>query len=438
MTSSQPFEQFNLNPLLLHAVVKKHLTATSIQQKTIPMALTGKDILGSAPTGTGKTWAFLLPAIQHLLDSPHRYPGSARVLILAPTRELVMQIAAEARYLTQYTALKTALITGGVSYTQHTDILNNSADILIATTGRLLQYIREQHFDGHAIELLILDEADRMLDMGFAQDVEIIASQTQHRKQTLLFSATLEGHAVFAFAQRILHDPYTITTAPSRRERKKIQQNYYYADNLSHKIALLIRILSLEKCHKAIVFVRKREQVHQLVAHLKAHAINCTCLEGEMVQIKRNNAIKQVQKGRARILIATDVAARGLDIDDISHVINFDLPCRADVYLHRIGRTARGGKKGTALSLIEAHDYDLLTKIEHYLALKIKARIFSDLKPLTKTPIITKKKDVSAKDKQRQKFKTSSKDKKRPKQRARNRKNIGKRRQPSATSGNTA
>lgn len=430
MTGSTSFAQFDLNPLLLRAVLEQHCEATSIQEQTIPPALAGKDILGSAPTGTGKTWAFLIPTIQHLLDFPRRKPGPPRVLILAPTRELVMQIAKEAIYLTKYTLLKTTTITGGVAYINHADVFSKNQDIIIATTGRLLQYIREENFDCHAIEMLILDEADRMLDMGFTEDVKIIANKTHHRKQTLLFSATLEGQGVYDFSKRILNDPREISTEPSRRERKKIQQYYYFSDNLSHKINLLLKLLANDNYQKTIVFVRKRERVHELVAILKEHGINCSFLEGEMVQAKRSAAIEQLQNNQATILIATDVAARGLDIDDLSHVINFDMPRAGDIYLHRIGRTARGGKKGSAISLVEAHDYALLTKIENYLQTRIKPRTFSDLKPFTKVPMTVKKKSTIKKEKP--KNKTKEKDKKRIKRRLRDAKNIGKRRQPSS------
>lgn len=386
MTIPTSFHELDLDESLLKAILEQHLHPTTIQEHTIPAALAGKDILGSAPTGTGKTWAFLIPAIQHLLDFPRRKPGAPRVLILAPTRELVMQIAAQATHLTRYTTLKIATITGGVAYMNHAEIFSKNQDIVIATTGRLLQYIKEENFDCRAIEMLVLDEADRMLDMGFSQDVETISAETRWRKQTLLFSATLEGHDVYNFAQRILNEPIEITAESPRRERKKIQQYYYRADNLSHKVALLTALLSEQDCTKAIVFVRKRERVHSLVSQLQHHGIPCCFLEGEMVQTKRNEAITRFQGADVNVLIATDVAARGLDIADISHVINFDMPRTGDVYLHRIGRTGRAGKKGIALSLIEAHDHALLEKIEHYLHTPIKMRTLSELKPITKAP----------------------------------------------------
>lgn len=430
MTDITDFLSLDLDESLLKAIEEKNFKhPTTIQALTIPAALDGRDIMGSAPTGTGKTLAFLIPAIQHLLDFPRRKPGPPRILILAPTRELAMQIADQALQITQYTDLSIATITGGVAYMNHAEVFSKNQDIVIATTGRLLQYIKEENFDCRAVEMLILDEADRMLDMGFAQDVETISAETRWRKQTLLFSATLEGQDVHDFAKRILNDPIEIDAEPSRRERKKIQQFYYRADNLEHKLALLLKLLSQDECQKAVIFVRKRERVHELASKLHEAGIRSCYLEGEMVQAKRNEAIKRLQNNRVNVLIATDVAARGLDIDDITHVFNFDLPRTADIYLHRIGRTARAGKKGTAISLVEAHDYELLKKIERYVHEAIKMRTIDELKPKSKVPSLTGKKKPSTKAKA--KLKEKKAEKKKSKVRHRDSKNIGKRRKPS-------
>ncbi|WP_392565435.1 ATP-dependent RNA helicase SrmB [Utexia brackfieldae] len=429
MTTVTDFRAFDLDEALMKVIQEKEFKVpTDIQIQTIPAALDARDIMGSSPTGTGKTLAFLIPAIQHLLDFPRRKPGPPRILILAPTRELAMQIADQAKQMTKYTDLSVATITGGVAYMNHVEVFSKNQDIVIATTGRLLQYIKEENFDCRAVEMLILDEADRMLDMGFAQDVETISAETRWRKQTLLFSATLEGHDVYDFAKRILNDPIEINADPSRRERKKIQQFYYRADNIEHKTALLINLLQQEACQKVVVFVRKRERVHELVTALHQAGIRSSYLEGEMVQVKRNEAIKRLQNGTVSVLVATDVAARGIDIDDISHVINFDLPRTADVYLHRIGRTARAGKKGTAIALVEAHDYDLLKKIERYVHEPIKMRVIEALKPKSKTPAESKKKKLSQKAKIKKQDKKE--EKKKIKERHRDTKNIGKRRKP--------
>lgn len=406
------FSQLSLDDVLIDALNDEHFhTPTSIQIEAIPPIMEGRDVLGSAPTGTGKTLAFLLPALQHLLDFPRRKPGAPRILILAPTRELANQIADQAKLLAKYTQLKIATITGGVAYMNHAEIFSKNQDVVIATTGRLLQYIKEENFDCRAIEMLILDEADRMLDMGFAQDIERIAAETRWRKQTLLFSATLEGHQLEDFSTRLLNEPVTIHTDPSRKERKKITQFYYYADNFEHKFNLLCALLSQEECVKSIVFVKKRERVHELVQLLQSKGIKCSYLEGEMAQTKRQNAIKLLQNNKINILVATDVAARGIDIDEITHVFNFDMPRTADVYLHRIGRTARAGKKGIAIALIEAHDVEMLNKIQRYLDIVLKKRVIQDLKPTTAMPTKIKSK-TKKKKKTPEKSKSKTKIKK--------------------------
>lgn len=425
MTTNNDFSKLELDEVLLKSLSQQNLTTpTTIQLETIPHALDNRDILGSAPTGTGKTLAYLIPAVQHLLDFPRRKPGPPRVLILTPTRELAMQVAEQAKLLTQFTTLSIATITGGVAYMNHAEIFSKNQDIVIATTGRLLQYIKEENFDCRAIEILILDEADRMLDMGFAHDVETIAAETRWRKQTFLFSATLEGQGLYDFAKRILNDPVEINAEPSRKERKKIVQLYYRADDIKHKTALLIHLLNQSSVTKSIIFVRKRERVYELVNWLNEANIRSCYLEGEMVQAKRNEAIKRMVNNTVNVLIATDVASRGLDIDDISHVFNYDMPKTADVYLHRIGRTARAGKKGTAISLVEAHDYELLKKIERYINEPLNLRVIDELRPKTKAPRITKKKKLS--DKAKAKKETKLKESKKKKLRHRDTKNIGK------------
>ena len=426
--TTQTFSDLQLDDILIDNLQTQNInTPTVIQAQTIPVALDGKDVLGSAPTGTGKTLAFLIPAVQHLLDFPRRKPGPPRILILTPTRELAIQIAEQAKLLTQSTHLSIATITGGVAYMNHAEVFSKNQDIVIATTGRLLQYIKEENFDCRAVEMLILDEADRMLDMGFAQDVETISAETRWRKQTLLFSATLEGDGLHSFANRILEQPVEINADPSRKERKKILQFYYRADDFTHKIALLTHLLKQEEVKKTIVFVRKRERVHELVTLLHQAGIQSCYLEGEMVQAKRNEAIKRISNDTVNVLVATDVAARGIDIDDISHVINFDAPKTADVYLHRIGRTARAGKKGTAIMLVEAHDNELLLKIERYIREPIKLRTIDELRPKTKAPKAVTKKKPSQKAKQKSVAKKQEDTKKKKvKQRHRDTKNKGK------------
>ena len=429
------FSELELDESLLDALQEKGFTRpTAIQAEAIPAALEGRDVLGSAPTGTGKTAAYLLPALQHLIDFPRKNSGPPRILILTPTRELAMQVADHARELAKHTHLDIATITGGVAYMNHAEVFSENQDIVVATTGRLLQYIKEENFDCRAVETLILDEADRMLDMGFAQDIETIAGETRWRKQTLLFSATLEGDNIKDFAERLLNDPVSVSSDPSQRERKKIQQWYYRADNLEHKTKLLVHLLKQPEVTRSIVFVRKRERLHELVTWLHEAGIRCSYLEGEMVQAKRNEALKRLNDGRVNVLVATDVAARGIDIEDVSHVFNFDMPRTADTYLHRIGRTARAGRKGTALSLVEAHDHVLLGKISRYIDETLKPRTIDELRPESRAPSakVTGKpsKKVLAKRKEQ---KEKEAEKPRVKKRHRDAKNIGKRRKPSGS-----
>ncbi|NIG62857.1 MAG: ATP-dependent RNA helicase SrmB [Serratia symbiotica] len=425
------FSELELDGRLILALHDKgYDRPTAIQAKAISPAMNGRDVLGSAPTGTGKTAAFLLPVLQHLLDFPRKKSGPPRVLILTPTRELAMQVADQARELAAHTSLDIAAITGGVAYMNHAEVFSENQDMVVATTGRLLQYIKEENLDCRAVETLILDEADCLLDMGFAQDIEIISAETRWRNQTLLFSATLEGEAIHEFAERILKDPVKVEADPSRCERKKILQWYYRADDVQHKTALLVHLLKQPDVQKSVIFVRKRERVHELAIWLREAGINTCYLEGEMVQAKRNEAIKRMIDCRIDVLVATDVAARGLDIIDITHVFNFDMPRTADTYLHRIGRTGRAGRNGTAISLVEAHDHLLLCKVGRYLNEPLKPRVINNLRPKTKVPNEKSSGNPSKKVlAKRMQDKAKNKEKAKVKVRHRDTKNIGKRRQ---------
>ncbi|TDF39670.1 ATP-dependent RNA helicase SrmB [Alteromonadaceae bacterium M269] len=388
------FEQLELDDSLCRAVADMgYKQPTSIQKLTIPAAMEGNDILASAPTGTGKTAAFLLPACQYLLDYPPQEEGNARVLILTPTRELALQIHQQAIEITRHTDMTCGVITGGINYGTDHETLSQELDILVATPGRLFDHIEQESFDCRGIELLILDEADRMLDMGFSAVVNQICAEARWRKQTMLFSATLEGGGINRFANDILDEPVLLEAQPSRKEHAKIHQWLHLADDISHKYQLLKHIL-LNQVESAIVFVKTREKLHQLTGWLQSDQINCCWLQGEMPQDKRNAAMAKFRSGGAKVLIATDVAARGIDVEDISHVINYDMPRTADVYVHRIGRTGRAGKKGIAISLVEAHDINIVPKIERYTNQILKRRVIDGLKPQHKEakPAVKKKK----------------------------------------------
>ncbi|MFC0048857.1 ATP-dependent RNA helicase SrmB [Rheinheimera tilapiae] len=376
------FADFDLDPALARALTEAGFEKpTTIQQEAIPVGLEGRDILASAPTGTGKTLAFLLPALQYLIDFPRREPGFARALIMTPTRELAFQIFEQLQILTKHTTLNCGVITGGINYGSHKDTLEKNNDILVATPGRLIEYMNEESFQADEVEVLILDEADRMLDMGFVAEMDRIISDAKRRRQTMLFSATLEGVAIERFAKRALKEPVTVEAESPRREKAKIQQWIHLADDAEHKLALLTHLLQQPEMTKVIVFIKTRERLASLAGQLESVGLKTCWLQGEMPQDKRLLAVSRFSKGLVRILLATDVAARGLDIDDISHVINFDMPRTADVYVHRIGRTGRAGKKGIAISLVEAHDIDMVGKVERYTETALKRRVIDSLRP---------------------------------------------------------
>ncbi len=380
------FEQLELDDDLCRALADMGLSRpTTIQSMVVPQAMEGKDILASAPTGTGKTLGFLLPACQFLLDFPRKQPGATRILVLTPTRELALQVYEQAGAVTRHTDLSCGVITGGINYGTDRETLSQNLDILVATPGRLFEHIEQESADCRDIECLILDEADRMLDMGFSGIVNQIASEARWRKQNMLFSATLEGAGVRHFANDLLNEPAIIEADPPRREKAKIHQWYHLADNLEHKLALLEKILK-EQITSAVVFVKTRERLQWLRENLQRLGVNVCYLQGEMPQDKRNAALASFKSGKLNILLATDVAARGIDVPNVSHVINFDMPRKADVYVHRIGRTGRAGAKGTAISLIEAHDFEMVGKVSRYMDEPFKARFVEGLRPKHKAP----------------------------------------------------
>ncbi|GAA4877584.1 ATP-dependent RNA helicase SrmB [Ferrimonas pelagia] len=392
------FPDLDLDPRLERALLDAgYQKPTTIQSAVLEAALEQRDIMASAPTGTGKTAAFLLPALQHLLDFPRRDLGHARILILTPTRELAEQVCQYGKKLMARTELTVGSIVGGRDFEMDADLLRGNLDILVATPGRLIQYLEDEKFDPRQVEMLIIDEADRMLDMGFMPAVERIAGEVRWRKQTMLFSATLEGRGLDSFVERLLESPITCEAKPPRSERKKINQLAYRADDAGHKFKLLTALMAQEDCERSIIFVRTKERATELHAKLFAKKFRVAVLQGGMTQAKRDDALLKFKEGRVKHLIATDVAARGLDVPEISHVFNYDMPRSGDVYLHRIGRTARAGAKGTAVSLVEAHDHPMLQKVQRYTEEGIRSRFVDGLRPTSKEPRFTKpKKSKSA------------------------------------------
>lgn len=408
------FKEFDLDRRLELGIHSMGYTKpTRIQQAAIPEALEGLDVLASAPTGTGKTAAFLIPAVQYLLDFPRRNPGFARVMILAPTRELAFQTYEFAKTLCSHTDLRVGVITGGINYGSHKDILEKNNDILISTPGRLLEYMDAETFHCEDVEVLVLDEADRMLDMGFRSFMLRIAEESRNRRQAMLFSATLEGRGIIEFSQTVLREAARVEADAPRRERGKIVEWTHLADDDQHKFEMLKHYLALEEVQKSIVFVKTRERLEQLVGLLQAEGIYAAYLQGEMPQDKRLKSVEKLKSGKASVLVATDVAARGLDIVDVSHVFNYDLPRTADVYVHRIGRTARAGAKGYAVSFIAAHDMLILKKIERYTEQTFKHRKIKGLEPKNKEAAVpAKKKKPHKKKLAKAMAKTKSKTKK--------------------------
>ncbi len=377
------FLELGLDERLLHAIQDMGFTKpTNVQQSVIPEALDGHDVLADSPTGTGKTAAYLLPCLQHLIDFPAKKLGLSRILVLVPTRELALQVTEQAKALGKYLQnLTMGCLIGGVDHEDQLPVITEKTDLVVATPGRLLEYLRKKSFDIRAVEVLVLDEADRMLDMGFIDDVKLISKAASRREQTFLFSATLEGELLTAFANNVLKDPVELHVDAPRSEHRKIHQYNYFADDLEHKIKLLEYMLRDATFEKCLVFVKTRERLQELSSRLTRDGFEFSYIRGEMEQEKRIQALSKFASGGVKILIATDVAARGIDIPDITHVINFDLPRSADIYVHRIGRTARAGKKGTAINLVEAHDMPMLEKAQRYTGDKQDVRVIDSLRP---------------------------------------------------------
>ena len=405
------FDNLNLHPKILKAVTEAGYTEpTKIQLKAIPEIMNGVDLRASAQTGTGKTAAFLLPALNRIA-SPAQGSGQGgnqggnrgpRVLILVPTRELAMQIATQADKYSKYmNQVKSVCVVGGVPYHKQLPKLSRPHDILIATPGRLIDFIEQRKINFSRLEILILDEADRMLDMGFLEPVEQIVAETPQTRQTLLFSATLQG-SVLKLSRRLMKDPKEIIIDADHAKHENITQKLHYVDDLSHKNRILDHILNSGDVGHAIVFTATKRHADQLVRELRDKDYDAGALHGDMNQRQRTRTIKQLKDGKINILVATDVAARGIDVLSITHVINFDLPNNAEDYVHRIGRTGRAGAMGTALSFAAGRDAHLVKAIEKFTGHKIDVTEIAGLEPRPK-------KKAPPRSKQRDRFKGGAK-----------------------------
>lgn len=360
-----------------------YISPTPIQLKAIPAALEGHDILASAQTGTGKTAAFVLPILQHLLTAPTVKGHGPRTLILTPTRELAMQVSEVIKGLSRFTSLKSGAIVGGVPYPQQERLLRQPLDILVATPGRFMDHVRRRLVDFSRIEKLVLDEADRMLDMGFVDEVESIVKLLPKEHQTLFFSATF-NKGIERIVAKILRDPVRIEIAPMKDGNKRIKQQVYKADNLDHKQALLSELLQSDELSKVIVFVSTKRSTETLAKFLVYKGHSSAALNGDMRQSARSRIVKELHDSKLKVLVATNVAARGLDVKGVTHVINFDLPADVEEYIHRIGRTGRQEADGIAISFVDNKDHAKLVKIEQFLGRSIEKLVIKNLEPSSK------------------------------------------------------
>jgi len=363
------FTDFSLDQRLLQSL--KHMgiaTPTAIQEQALPIALAGKDLMASSKTGSGKTLAFLLPALQRVISTRALSKRDPRVLILLPTRELAHQVYSQLRLLVANTQYKAISVLGGENFNDQAKALAKEPHFIVATPGRIADHLEQKNLFLNGLELLILDEADRMLDLGFAPQLKAINEAADHkRRQTLMFSATLDHSEINEIAAALLKNPLHVAIGTAHAEHQDISQRIYLCDHLDHKEALLSRLLSDESHKQVIIFTATRADTERLAAKLSAQGFATAALSGELKQAARNQIMDQFARGQQQILVTTDVASRGLDLLNVSLVINFDMPKFAEEYVHRIGRTGRAGAKGDAISLVGPKDWDSFKKVQLFL-----------------------------------------------------------------------
>ena len=355
------FDQFGLNAELVQTAAELGFTApTPIQQAVIPPIVAGRDVIGQAQTGTGKTAAYGLPLL-HRLDRQHR---GVQALVLAPTRELAIQVAAALEQYGRGVGARVLALYGGQSYQQQLRSLRERVEVVVGTPGRLLDLMEQGNLDLGGVRTVVLDEADEMLSMGFVEDIESILDRIPPERQTLLFSATI-SRRVLGSSKRYLRDPQTVSVTPEQLTGASIEQRYYLV-NPQDKVAALTRLIEMETIDSALVFARTRLGTGELANQLSTRGYAAEALNGDLSQDARIQVLNRFRAGQVKVLVATDVAARGLDIDDISHVFNFDLPDDPEVYVHRVGRTGRAGREGVAITLLSPRERFLLRRIEEY------------------------------------------------------------------------
>ncbi len=406
------FEEIGLHPLVLKALVDAGYTQpTPVQQQAVPAAIEGRDLLVSSQTGSGKTAAFMLPALHRLAsapvdpqqapsktpnqqaqaarargDRPRFAPARPKMLVLTPTRELALQVTtATDKYGAHMRRVKAVSILGGMPYPKQMQLLSRNPEILVATPGRLIDHMESGKIDFSQLEMLVLDEADRMLDMGFIDDIEMIISKTPETRQTMLFSATLDG-MVGNMARRITKDPMLIQIAGSATKHENIQQRVHFVDDLSHKNRLLDHLLRDVSIDQAVVFTATKRDADTIADRLNIGGFAAAALHGDMNQGARNRTLNSLRRGQVRVLVATDVAARGIDVPGITHVFNFDLPKFPEDYVHRIGRTGRAGRNGIAVSLVNHAEGMNVKRIERFTKQLIPVDVIEGFEPTRTAP----------------------------------------------------
>jgi ATP-dependent RNA helicase RhlE len=397
------FEDLRLSDQVLKAVNDQgYERPTVIQEKAIPLVMQGLDVLGSAQTGTGKTAAFAIPIIEHLLENHSNQKGKRKVLslVVTPTRELAIQIGENFTAYAKYTQIKNTVIFGGVPQRTQTNALKSGVEVLVATPGRLLDLMDQGFISLQDVQYFVLDEADRMLDMGFIHDIKKIIARLPKKRQSLFFSATMPKNIV-SLSQQILVDPRKVAVSPVSSTAETIQQ-YLYKTNKNTKGALLLHILRDQDLEQVLLFSRTKHGADRIVRDLRNKNINSAAIHGDRSQNQRQKALKDFKEGRVRVLVATDIAARGIDIDKLRYVINYDIPNEAETYVHRIGRCGRAGEEGISISMCEPEENTDILAIEKLIKQKIEL-IEENPFPQTDRAMNAEEKKAFEKEKQRRK-----------------------------------
>ena len=397
------FDELELITPILKALKDKNYTEpTSIQEKAIPIILGRNDVLGCAQTGTGKTAAFAIPIIQliHRIEKNEHGKPKLRALIVTPTRELAIQIDENIKAYSKYTVVTNTVIFGGVKQHKQVTALRNGVHVLVATPGRLLDLISQGYISLKTVKMFVLDEADRMLDMGFINDIKKLLKLLPAKRQSLFFSATMPKN-ILTLSQTILNNPEKIEVAPVSSTAETIQQSLYYT-NRTHKKDLLLHILKNRDIEQVLLFSRTKRGADRITKNLKKVKISAAAIHGDKGQNQRQKALRDFKDGRIRVLVATDIAARGIDIDKLKYVINYDVPNLPETYVHRIGRSGRAGEEGNAISICEPEENAYVKDIERLIKQKITI-IQDNPYPQTERPMTEREKKEWNKEKERKK-----------------------------------